>query len=76
MAENNQEKKRRVGRFLLLLAGTVAFVYGFLPWLTQNQPALRRMAQHLEETGIDPSRYYYTDVEQVSEAEAYLRERL
>lgn len=66
----------RVVRFLLLFAGTVAFVYGFLPWLTQNHSALRTMAQHLEETGIDPSRYYYTDVEQVREAEAYLRERL
>jgi hypothetical protein len=30
------------------------------------------MSDSLEKNGIDPSRYYYTDVEQVKEAELYL----
>lgn len=66
----------RFGRFLCLLGGIIVFVFAFLPWLTQSLNPLRQMEQHLQETGIDPSRYFYTDVEQVSEAEAYLRERL
>ncbi|NLZ16843.1 MAG: hypothetical protein GX087_03810 [Desulfobulbaceae bacterium] len=71
-----ENKKSRLRRFLFACAAVIAFVYGFLPWLTQSLSPLRQMQQHLQETGIDPSRYYYTDVEQVSEAEAYLRERL
>ena len=71
-----ENKKSRLKRFLLTGAVIIAFVYGFLPWFTQSLAPLRQMQQHLQETGIDPSRYYYTDVEQVSEAEAYLRERL
>ncbi len=30
------------------------------------------MSQYLENNGIDPTRYYYTDVVQVKEAENYL----
>jgi hypothetical protein len=30
------------------------------------------MSQYLDENGIDPTRYYYTDVAQVKEAEEYL----
>ena len=71
-----QKTLHRVSRFLLACGGIEVFFYVFLPWLTRSLPPLQQMAHHLEETGIDPSRYYYTDVEQVSEAEAYLRERL
>jgi hypothetical protein len=39
-------------------------------------PILHRMSQHLTENGIDPTRYYYTDVEQVKESENYLRQAL
>ena len=31
------------------------------------------MSVYLDKNGIDPSRYYYTDVEQVQEGEDYLR---
>ena len=48
----------------------------FLPFLTRSVDILDAMARHLDETGIDPSRYYYTDVEQVAESERYLREVL
>ena len=31
------------------------------------------MSVYLDNNGIDPTRYYYTDVEQVKEGEEYLR---
>ena len=63
----------RVGKFILILGIALAFIYGFLPMLTSSVPVLGRMAQYLDSNGIDPTRYYYTDVEQVKEAELYLR---
>lgn len=49
------------------------FVYGFLPLLTSSFDILSTMSEYLDENGIDPTRYYYTDVEQVAEAEHYLQ---
>lgn len=66
----------RLRNFVLALGSSLLFVYVFLPFLTRSCSALDTMARHLEETGIDPSRYYYTDVEQVAEGELYLREAL
>jgi len=39
-----------------------------LPALTRSCEPLQRMARVVEESGIDPSRYFYTDVEAVGEA--------
>lgn len=48
------------------------FVYVFLPFLTNSFAILGSMSAYLDENGIDPTRYFYTDVEQVKEAELYL----
>jgi hypothetical protein len=66
----------RLRNFVLALGATLLFIYVFLPFLTRSVDILDAMARHLDETGIDPSRYYYTDVEQVAESERYLREVL
>jgi len=63
----------RIASFFIVFGLTLALIYGFLPWLTGSFGTLTRMSQSLNETGIDPSRYYYTDVEQVKESEQYLR---
>lgn len=63
----------RIIKFILTLTLVLTVVYGLLPLLTGSFDVLNRMSQSLEESGIDPSRYYYTDVEQVMEAEQYLR---
>lgn len=63
----------RIRNFAVVFGGILLFVYVFLPYLTESVPVLRQMSLYLEENGIDPSRYYYTDVEQVREAELYLR---
>ena len=63
----------RIIKFILALTLVLTFVYGLLPLLTGSFDVLHRMSQSLDENGIDPSRYYYTDVEQVIESEQYLR---
>ena len=67
---------KRIRNFFLALCGIMLFVFGFLPFLTRSVPLLQNMADCIEENEIDPSRYFYTDVEQVHEAERYLEEVL
>lgn len=59
-------------KLLLFLTVCLFFVYVFLPYMTRSVDVLDKMSQYLDDNGIDPSRYYYTDVEQVKEAENYL----
>lgn len=66
----------RLRNFVLAFGAVCAFIYVFLPTVTNMCPILHRMSQHLTENGIDPTRYYYTDVEQVKESENYLRQAL
>ena len=60
---------------IALLAGA-AFFYLFLPLLNRTFPILEKTSRHLEKHDIDPTRYYYTDVSQVAEGEAYLHTAL
>lgn len=55
----------RLKNFVLVLGTALVFVYIFLPFLTNSFGVLNRMSVYLDENGIDPTRYYYTDVEQV-----------
>lgn len=68
----NKSLPQRIRNFILTLGALLLFVYGFLPFLTNSFAVLGSMSQYLDENGIDPTRYYYTDVEQVREAEEYL----
>jgi hypothetical protein len=63
----------RLRNFFLTLACGLFFFYVLLPFVNDTIPVLRQTSSLLEEHDIDPSRYYYTDVEQVAEGEAYLR---
>ena len=63
----------RLKNFVLATGTALAFVYIFLPLLTNSCGILHRMSVYLDSNGIDPTRYYYTDVEQVQEGEEYLR---
>lgn len=63
----------RLKNFVASLGACLLFVYVFLPYLTESVGILNKMSHYLESNGIDPSRYYYTDVEQVKEAENYLK---
>lgn len=70
---NEKKLFERVGSFILVFGLTLFFIYGVLPWVTGSFDILNHMAQSIDETGINPSSYYYTDVEQVIESEQYLR---
>lgn len=70
---NEQSLSVRLKNFALALGTALAFVYLFLPLLTSSCGILHRMSVYLDENGIDPTRYYYTDVEQVQEGEDHLR---
>ena len=59
-------------KFAASLTACLLFVYVFLPFLTESVGILKQMSQYLDNNGIDPTRYYYTDVEQVKESENYL----
>jgi hypothetical protein len=73
---NNKSLPQRLRIFAVTLGSALLFVYVFLPFLTNSFDILHKMSVYLEENGIDPSRYYYTDVEQVEEAEEYLESAL
>ena len=70
---NEKSLPVRLKNFVLALGSTLAFIYLFLPMLTNSVGVLHRMSLYLADNGIDPTRYYYTDVEQVKEGEEYLR---
>lgn len=63
----------RLRNFVLTLGSVMVFIYVLLPMLTDSCPILHRMSVYLDNNGIDPTRYYYTDVEQVKESENYIR---
>jgi len=64
---------QRLGMFAVTLGIMLSFVFVLLPLLTNSCSILHRMSVYLDNNGIDPTRYYYTDVEQVKESEIYLR---
>ena len=70
---NEKSLPVRLKNFVLATGTALAFVYLFLPLLTNSCGILHRMSVYLDNNGIDPTRYYYTDVEQVKEGEEYLR---
>ena len=70
--EFNSSLPHRLGKLAVMLGAALVFVYVFLPLLTRSFDTLSSMSEYLDENGIDPTRYYYTDVEQVKEAELYL----
>ncbi len=58
----------RVRRLIIGAIAMLFFAIVFLPALTRSCDKLEYMAQVLEEDNIDPSRYYYTDIEAVGDA--------
>ena len=51
------------------------FMFVIAPWI-QESPAVRPLADFIEETGIDAGALYYTEVEEASEAELHMRHAL
>jgi hypothetical protein len=49
-----------------------AFIFIIAPWI-QELPSVKPLAEFIEESGIDASALYYTEVEEASEAELHMR---
>ncbi|WP_321494920.1 hypothetical protein [uncultured Desulfobacter sp.] len=73
---NSKNFLGRIVKFILVMGSTLVLIYGVLPMLTSSVGILNRMSVYLADNGINPTNYYYTDVEQVAEAEQYLRTAL
>ena len=58
----------RLCRLAVAIGCALLFSNVMLPALTRSCDRLERMAAVIEDSGIDPSRYYYTDVAAVGEA--------
>ena len=70
----NKSLATRIRHFILALGTVLALVYVGLPLLTNSVDILQRMSVQLDKNGIDPSRYYYTDIEQVNESVQHIRQ--
>ena len=64
-----------VKRWVSLFLGIgviLTFAFGIAPWLEQR-PAIKPMVEFVEESGIDASALYYTEVEESGDAEMHMR---
>ena len=64
-----------VKRWLYLFLGIgfiLIFAFGIAPWLEQR-PAIKPMVEFVEESGIDASALFYTEVEESGDAETHMR---
>jgi len=62
-------------RFLVGLALLLGFAFGLLPWLARL-PAVRPLTEYVEESGIEATGLFYTEVEESREAEMNMRHSL
>ena len=73
---SNSSLPHRIRNLVVSLGTALLFVYVVLPLLTRSSDTLSTMSDLLDTSGIDPTSYYYTDVEQVWEAERYIESAL
>ena len=64
---------KRWGAFLCCLFLIWAFIYVVAPWLMQRSPSIQTLGNYIEESGIDAGAIYYTEVEEVGEADLAIR---
>jgi hypothetical protein len=55
---------------LLGFALVWAFMFIVAPWIEES-PAVKPLAQFIQDTGIDASALYYTEIDETAEAEMY-----
>ena len=61
-------KGRGLIRLIMGILAILAFMYGLGP-LLERMPMIRPMVELIETQDIDAGAYYYTDIEEFSEAE-------
>ena len=61
----------RIARLLFGFGLVWLFMFVLAPWMAES-PRIKPLAQFIENTGIDASALYYTEVEETADAEMYL----
>lgn len=61
-------------RLLAWLLLIWAFAFVFAPWLQNHSAAVRTLADYIDSSGIDASAIYYTEVDEVGEADLMIRD--
>ena len=61
------------GKLFIWLGLLWAFIFVLAPLLLNNIPALKQLANYIEASGIDAGAIYYTEVEEVGDADLGIR---
>lgn len=67
---------RKTRGWLALLAWLLAlwtFAFVFAPWLQGRSNSIRTLSDYIEASGIDAGAIYYTEVEEVGDADLVIR---
>jgi hypothetical protein len=65
--QNPRSALKGVCGLLVAIAGILFFMFYVGPWLDQT-PMVRPLAEFIDERGIDANMYFYTEVEEFSDA--------
>lgn len=69
----NRSLPVRIASFLIAVTITWVVCFQLAPMLVENVPAMKKMADFVDESGIETGEFYYTDVEIVGHADLNAR---
>ncbi len=78
--KNTMESKKGakcIGNWLKLLFWVCCilfFIYGLAPWMQSKSQNIQTLSTYINESGIDAGAIYYTEVEEVGEADLMIRD--
>ena len=61
-------------KLLSWIAGILFFTYGLAPWMQGKSEAIQTLSTYIDQSGIDAGAIYYTEVEEVGEADLMIRD--
>ncbi len=64
---------KRIGLLFGCLFLVWFFIFVFAPWLEERTPSIQRLGKYIDESGISAGALYYTEVEEVGEADLAVR---
>lgn len=65
---------RKWGGFFLCMFLLWFFMFVFAPWLAKNNEYVGTLGKYIRESGIDAGAVYYTEVEEVGDADQMIRD--
>ena len=61
-------------KLLSWVVGILLFTYGLAPWMQGKYSSIQTLSTYIDESGIDAGAIYYTEVEEVGEADLMIRD--